>query len=244
MERQYIIIVAFIAIFASSCQQTETLFIQKQVIDPIEEIIPVQLDTPEKEVEVEVEVEEELITVWEYLQENSQLEKKILYPGEILFNKIEISHLSYCQFTEINDKKIRIIILPLKQGIIPKSINCSDAILNRNTGAANSNITYLTVENNGTIEPETSFSETILNLNSSNDRQLSPINTRLQFLKLNENEKKQLCLLNIYKISVNLKNKNVISYLIRPNQIIEPYSIVATSNIITNELINIKNFKN
>jgi hypothetical protein len=51
MERQYIIIVAFIAIFASSCQQTETLFIQKQVIDPIEEIIPVQLDTPEKEVE-------------------------------------------------------------------------------------------------------------------------------------------------------------------------------------------------
>ena len=57
MERQYIIIVAFIAIFASSCQQTETLFIQKQVIDPIEEIIPVQLDTPEKEVEVEVEVE-------------------------------------------------------------------------------------------------------------------------------------------------------------------------------------------
>ena len=71
MERQYIIIVAFIAIFASSCQQTETLFIQKQVIDPIEEIIPVQLDTPEKE--VEVELEEELITVWEYLQENSQL---------------------------------------------------------------------------------------------------------------------------------------------------------------------------
>lgn len=181
-------------------------------------------------------------------KENSQLEKKILYPGEILFNKIEISHLSYCQFTEINDKKIRIIILPLKQGIIPKSINCSDAILNRNIGAANSNITYLTVENNGTIEPETSFSETILNLNSSNDRQLSPINTRLQFLKLNENEKKQLCLLNIYKIPVNLKNnnsnKNVISYLIRPNQIIEPYSIVATSNIITNELINIKNFKN
>ena len=142
--------------------------------------------------------------------------------ANIIFHKNDISYLSYCQFTEINDKKIRIIILPLKQGIIPKSINCSDAILNRNIGAANSNITYLTVENNGTIEPETSFSETILNLNSSNDRQLSPINTRLQFLKLNENEKKQLCLLNIYKIPVNLKNnnsnKNVISYLIRPNQ--------------------------
>ena len=115
-------------------------------------------------------------------------------------------------------------------------------------GVSNSNITYLTVANNSIIEPETSFSETVLNLNSSNNSQLSSINTCLQFLKLNENNKKQLCLLNIYKIPVNLKSrnsdKNVISYLIRPNQIIEPYSIVATSNIITNELINIKNFKN
>lgn len=70
MERQRLIIIALLAIFTSSCQQTEALFIQEPIIETIEEIIPAKLDVPEEV----VIVEEEPITVWEYLQENSQLE--------------------------------------------------------------------------------------------------------------------------------------------------------------------------
>ena len=70
MERQRLIIIALLAICISSCQQTEALFIQEPIIEPIEEIIPAKLDIPEEV----VIVEEEPITVWEYLQENSQLE--------------------------------------------------------------------------------------------------------------------------------------------------------------------------
>ena len=70
MERQRLIIIALLAICISSCQQTEALFIQEPIIEPIEEIIPTKLDIPEEV----VIVEEEPITVWEYLQENSQLE--------------------------------------------------------------------------------------------------------------------------------------------------------------------------
>ena len=70
MERQRLIIIALLAICISSCQQTEALFIQETIIEPIEEIIPTKLDIPEEV----VIVEEEPITVWEYLQENSQLE--------------------------------------------------------------------------------------------------------------------------------------------------------------------------
>ena len=70
MERQRLIIIALLGMLISSCQQTEALFIQEPVIEPIEEIIPAKLDIPEEV----VIVEEEPITVWEYLQENSQLE--------------------------------------------------------------------------------------------------------------------------------------------------------------------------
>ena len=70
MERQRLIIIALLGMLISSCQQTEALFVQKQIIEPIEEIIPAKLDTPEEV----IIVEEEPITVWKYLQENSQLE--------------------------------------------------------------------------------------------------------------------------------------------------------------------------
>ena len=70
MERQHLIIIALLGMLISSCQQTEALFVQKQIIEPIEEIIPAKLDIPEEV----IIVEEEPITVWKYLQENSQLE--------------------------------------------------------------------------------------------------------------------------------------------------------------------------
>jgi hypothetical protein len=47
-------------------------------------------------------------------------DKKILYPGEIIFNSIEILDLSYCQFIKIDSNKIEATILPLKQGIVSK----------------------------------------------------------------------------------------------------------------------------
>ena len=51
MERQRLIIIALLAICISSCQQTEALFIQEPIIEPIQEIIPAKLDIPEEDEE-------------------------------------------------------------------------------------------------------------------------------------------------------------------------------------------------
>ena len=69
MERQRLIIIALLTMFISSCQQTEAMFTQEQTLEPVEEIIPIKLDIDE---EVLV-IKKEPITVWEYLQENSEL---------------------------------------------------------------------------------------------------------------------------------------------------------------------------
>ena len=70
MERQRIAIIALLAILVSGCQQTEVFIVENKIIEPAKEIIPVVIPIPE---EVPV-IEEEPITVWQYLQENSQLE--------------------------------------------------------------------------------------------------------------------------------------------------------------------------
>jgi len=178
--------------------------------------------------------------------ENAYFDKKILYPGEIIFNSIEISDLSYCQFTKIDNSKIEVIILPLKQGIVSKPKTFLNQILDYDAGLANLNGTYLTVSHNSLIKLEKPFCQTILNLSLANVTQSAITNFNLQFIQLKHDAKKRLALLNMYKIPLNLKNlnKNIIAYLIQPNQIIEAYSIIATSNIITDEKINIENFKN
>lgn len=69
MERQRLIIIALLTALISSCQQTEVLFTQEQTVEPVGETIPIKLDIAE---EVLV-IKKEPITVWEYLQENSEL---------------------------------------------------------------------------------------------------------------------------------------------------------------------------
>jgi|TARA_B110000914_G_scaffold4618_1_gene3939 membrane-bound lytic murein transglycosylase D len=70
MERQHIVFIALLAILASGCQQTEALFQQKLIPQAIKEITPIEIITPIDE----VVIEELPITVWEYIQQNSQLE--------------------------------------------------------------------------------------------------------------------------------------------------------------------------
>lgn len=69
MERQRLIIIALITVLISSCQQTEVLFTQEQTVEPVVEIIPIKLDITD---EVLV-IKKQPITVWQYLQENSEL---------------------------------------------------------------------------------------------------------------------------------------------------------------------------
>ena len=175
--------------------------------------------------------------------ENAYFDKKILYPGEIIFNSIEILDLSYCQFIKIDSNKIEVTILPLKQGIVSKPKAFLNQILDYGVGLVNSTGTYLSVPHNSLIKSENSFCKTILNLSLAN---VTQTNFNLQFIKLKDDAKKRLALVNMYKIPINLKNlnKNIISYLTQPNQIIEAYSIIATSNIVTSERLSIKNFKN
>tara|TARA_B100000795_G_scaffold200482_1_gene154274 strand:- start:15016 stop:16509 length:1494 start_codon:yes stop_codon:yes gene_type:complete len=70
MERQRIVFIALLAILVSGCQQTEALFQQKLMPQVIEEITPTEIVTPIDE----VAIEELPMTVWEYIQQNSQLE--------------------------------------------------------------------------------------------------------------------------------------------------------------------------
>ena len=63
MERQRLILVIFFTIFISACQQTQILIEQNNKID---EVITIEVIPEEEPEEVE-------ITVWQYLQENSEL---------------------------------------------------------------------------------------------------------------------------------------------------------------------------
>ena len=179
---------------------------------------------------------------------NSYFDKKILYPGELIFNSIEISDLSYCQFIKGDEKKIEVIIFPLKQGIVSKPDISLRQILDYDGGLTNSNGAYLTVPHGKLIKAKNSFLKIVLNLSLANQAQTTAVNCLLQFMPLKKGGNKRLVLLNIYKIPLNLNQRNfdeeAISYLIQPNQIVEPYSLIATSNVITNEIIDIKNFKN
>ena len=69
MERQRLIIIALLTVLISSCQQTEVLFTQEQTVEPVGEIIPIKLDITDKV----LVIKKEPMTVWEYLQENSEL---------------------------------------------------------------------------------------------------------------------------------------------------------------------------
>lgn len=74
MERQRLALVTFIVIFISGCQQTEMLFSQNITPEPVQEII-----SNETSLIVEEEVIEEVeISIWEYLQQNSQLEDYVI----------------------------------------------------------------------------------------------------------------------------------------------------------------------
>ena len=63
MERQRLILVIFFTIFISACQQTQILIEQNNKID---DVITIEVIPEEEPEEVE-------ITVWQYLQENSEL---------------------------------------------------------------------------------------------------------------------------------------------------------------------------
>jgi len=180
--------------------------------------------------------------------ENCQWDKKILYPGEIICDSILIYQLSYCKLESIDTKTVRLFILPIKQGIIPKSSYISDSFIKTKTRLSNSLISYLKVPHKGVLKPQESFLETRIKINFAPSNFFTTIKPRLQLIQLKHSLEKRIALFGIYKFPLKFHCENkyqvTISYLLKTNKIIESYSIIATLSIIATHTLDLKNIKN
>jgi hypothetical protein len=180
--------------------------------------------------------------------ENQQWNNKIVYPGEKISDSINVLKLSYCQLEIIDKQKIQCTLLPLKQGIIPKPNNLLNQFLNSSTKASNVVISSFRGISNTRVVGKKSFLDVGLNFSFGNVTQFLTSDSRLRFLPLDSSGEKRLGFFNTYRLPSKIKSSqtqtNLISYSIRSNQIIEPYSIIARSNIISFDTIKIKNLKN
>jgi DNA-directed RNA polymerase subunit beta' len=180
--------------------------------------------------------------------ENQQWNNKIVYPGEKICDAIYVLKLSYCQLEIVDKQKIRVTLLPLKQGIIPKPNNLLNQFLNSSNRDFNATHSSFNCVSNSKIVGGKSFLDVSFNFSFGSATQFSTQDARLKFLKVASSEEKRLGFFNIYRLPSKIKaSKNqttFMSYLIRPNQIIQPYSIIARANIISSATLKIKNLKN
>ena len=180
--------------------------------------------------------------------ENCKWDNKILYPGDFICGLIEVSELSYCRLQFVDEKTIRVNLFPLKQGIIAKPSNFSQQFFGFGGKATKLMRSYLKVSHNCVINASESFAEVVMEFNSDFTNQLKTPNSNLQFINFNDTKsQKYLAFFEVYKLPSHLEGSSQpvsISYYMKPNQIIEPYSIIATLNTITTNTITIKNIKN
>jgi DNA-directed RNA polymerase subunit beta' len=179
---------------------------------------------------------------------NKKLDKKILFPGEILNETIEISKLSYCQIAKTNNNALYLTISPLKQVIIPKSIQHGHVpSFGRDFQTCKivkSNL--ITYKNNSHLESGSKFIETSFEFSKN----LHSLTNQLVFkiCRFSNNNQKRFGLFQLFKVPTNFigiaKNKINVTYLTKVNQYIQPYTVLATLNSLPAKKVGIKNLKN
>lgn len=177
---------------------------------------------------------------------NCRWDNMILYPGELLCDSISISQLSYCKIESVDLQTVRLFILPLKQGIIPKPSSLPESGISAGTVLSNTMVSSLTVIHKGILNPQEPFVETRFKVNYCTSNLCQTLKTKLQFIQVRGSNR--MALFEIYKLPSNLKfiNKQqiAVSYLMKSNQIVEPYSIIATLSITATNRMEIKKIKN
>ena len=180
--------------------------------------------------------------------ENLLWDKKIVFPGELICDSVSISNLSYCYVTPVDDSNSRLFIVPLKEGIIPKPNNFSKNLLNSSLTGCDHVSSFLKIHHRNFIEPSETFAETVLEFSANKVAESKIGKPRLQFISVANESRKRLALFDIYKLPskfVNLHNQQIsVTNFIQKNQIIEPYSIIATLNILAMDTLAIENVKN
>jgi len=181
-------------------------------------------------------------------EDNCNWDKKIVYPGEVICDSISISKLSYCYLTSVDDKKSRLFIVPLKQGIIPKSPTFTEKFTHSLAEKVEYLVPSLKVEHEAVVLASEAFAEVLLEFSTPDVTQLKMGKSRLQFISLTKTARKRLALFDLYKLPSNFSGSNnlqtSVSNFISENQFIDPYSVIATLNIIAADTLAIENVKN
>ena len=185
------------------------------------------------------------------LTDISQLNKKLLFPGEIIFPDLEITQLSYCESTLTKDLSVIYKIQPVTQCSV---VNLSKYAYFKKV----KNFNYTNIVNNtrpiytsGRLleANQVFFLESFEFLDLSNKIKLQIIGKWLAF---KEPKKTHFVSLLVTKLPTNLiesklqqSNPNIsISYLTAQNQYIDTYTVIATLSSFVKETLTIKALKN
>ena len=173
-------------------------------------------------------------------------DKKLVFPGEIIFETIEISELSYCEL-ELVKNQVSVKITPVKQCsisnpskyYIKKGIRLFERFSIKFVTNVHLNESGLALPNQPFITTNFGFS----NFYHSNTYKFIP-----HCLFLTKSSTKYVVFLIKYKFPTNINsllNENrVVSYLISNNQYIDPYTVIATVSNIVKEKTSINSIKN
>jgi hypothetical protein len=173
------------------------------------------------------------------------LGNRIVYPGELICSRIEVTCLSYCTVEEFDEVSVIFTILPLKQCAIPNPKqflqHFNSTIIAKHSTSLNAQNIFKYV-NSAVIPANVSFLDTCFEFKEGYTKIISkPIllerlgNDFLSFfgsIKLPSNK-------NIAK-----SKHFLVSYCVTHNQIVTPYTVIAKFNSIANEKLHINNIKN
>ena len=184
------------------------------------------------------------------VERNKTLNKKILYPGDFIDQLIEINTLAFCQISIANEKKLYLTIIPLKQIVIQKSYSTNDfkkfPFFTKNFNNFKlQKVNILKYKNNSKINSEEKIVETYLKF--LNNFQCVTNQSVFKLVK-SSNRATQFALFDILKLPTNFigntKSQVKIGYLIKNNQYIQSYTVIAKLNCISPKNLVIKNIKN
>jgi DNA-directed RNA polymerase subunit beta' len=184
------------------------------------------------------------------IEQHQLFDKKILYPGEIIIEGIEITTLSYCQVSPLNKKSLSLTIWPLKQWIVSKSIDSLNAVnnifftKNLNNTVCKSTISML-FQNNSKVLANETFVDIGYDFINRNGLIKRPV---FKLLNCTKQNLKHFAFFETFMLPTNFvgmdKKQINTSYLNTNNQYIQPYCVIATVNCLSIKTIKIQNLKN
>ena len=178
-------------------------------------------------------------------------DKKILFPGEIVNESIQITRLCCCEILKIGNLQLTIRLNPLTNFIVSLPSKTAITKVKRNLDLLNNTLGFITLENSdegALYDADKPFVSTYIGFNeNTNIVGFRSAKKTLTFDKLQQSFI-SYALIYQFPITFNQSSQNVsqitTNYFVNQNQYIEQYSIIATISNTVTQKIKIRNVKN